>query len=103
MLPPIIAKHPYYSDDFFVSSDIMNFDYYEVKNFLHGGQSSYFSRRDEEMEFLDRITALVILKCFELDKTISSNNKKRTITWSKYVDRIFKDLIFGIQRQVPNK
>ncbi|MGN9163002.1 hypothetical protein [Clostridium sulfidigenes] len=69
--------------------------YSSRNNFLHAGQSSYFSRRDEEMEFLERVTALVILKCFELDKTISSNSEKRTITWSKYVDSIFKDLIFG--------
>jgi hypothetical protein len=69
--------------------------YSSRNNFLHAGQSSYFSRRDEEMEFLERVTALVILKCFELDKIISSNDEKRIITWSKYVDSIFKDLIFG--------
>jgi hypothetical protein len=69
--------------------------YSSRNNFLHAGQSSYFSRRDEEMEFLERVTALVILKCFELDKIISNNDEKRIITWSKYVDSIFKDLIFG--------
>lgn len=69
--------------------------YSSRNNFLHAGQSSYFSRREEELELLDRVTALVILKCFELDKTISSNNEKRTKAWSKYVDSIFKDLIFG--------
>ncbi len=69
--------------------------YSSRNNFLHAGQSSYFSRRDEEMEFLERVTALVILKCFELDKIISSNDERRIITWSKYVDSIFKDLLFG--------
>ncbi|MDF1618791.1 hypothetical protein, partial [Petrocella sp. FN5] len=69
--------------------------YLSRNNFLHAGQSSYFSKRDEEMDFLERVTALVILKCFELDSTIQSEKEKRTTIWSNYVDDIFKDLIFG--------
>lgn len=69
--------------------------YLSRNNFLHAGQSSYFSRRDDEMDFLERVSALVILKCFELDFTIQNGDEKRTTTWTNYVDSIFKDLIFG--------
>ncbi len=70
--------------------------YLSRNNFLHAGQSSFLTRRDDEMEFLDRVTALVLLKCFELDETIPVNGEKRTSLWTKYIDGIFKNIIFGM-------
>lgn len=69
--------------------------YTSRNNFLHAGQSSYYSRRDEDIEYLDKITALVILRCFELGKSIDGVGERRTKAWSKYVDNIFMDLILG--------
>lgn len=69
--------------------------YTSRNNFLHAGQSSYYSRRDEDIEYLEKITALVILRCFELDKSIDGVEERRTKAWSKYVDNIFMDLILG--------
>ncbi len=76
-------------------SELLEKLYSSRNNFLHAGQSSYYSRRDDEMDFLERVTALVILKCFEFDAQNQSENKKRITVWSNYVDSIFKDLIFG--------
>lgn len=59
--------------------------YLSRNNFLHAGQSSFLTRRDDEMEFLDRVTALVLLKCFELDETIPVNGEKM----NKSLDKIY--------------
>lgn len=69
--------------------------YTSRNNFLHAGQSSYYSRRDEDIEYLEKITARVILRCFELGKSIDGVGERRTKAWSKYVDNIFMDLILG--------
>lgn len=66
---------------------------------MHAGQSSYYSRRDEDIEYLEKITARVILRCFELGKSIDGVGERRTKAWSKYVDNIFVDLIFNATYQ----
>jgi len=75
----------------------LNSLYMSRNNFLHAGRTTYFTRNDEEIEFLERVTALVIIKCFTLEKEISSNGEKRIDVWSKYVDKIFNDLIMGVE------
>ena len=60
---------------------------------MHAGQSSYYSRRDEDIEYLEKIIELVILRYFELSKSIDGVGKRRTKAWSKYVDNIFMNLI----------
>ncbi len=75
----------------------LNSLYMSRNNFLHAGRTTYFTRNDKEIEFLERITALVIIKCFTLEKEISSTGEKRIDQWSKYVDKIFNDLIMGVE------
>ena len=75
----------------------LNSLYTSRNNFLHAGKTTYFTRNDEEIEFLERVTALVIIKCFTFEKEISSTGEKRIDVWSKYVDKIFNDLIMGVE------
>lgn len=71
--------------------------YTSRNKFLHADQSSYYSRRDEDIEYLEKITARVILRCFELGKSIDGVGERRTKAWSKLCYTLRSALHLGVK------
>lgn len=64
--------------------------YKDRSNFVHAGRTPVCSYEKNKVELLNRITALILLKYFELDRLLSlSSSKSRAEAWTQYLKNIF--------------
>ena len=70
--------------------------YKDRNNFVHAGQTPQFSYENNKLDILERITALMILKYFEVDGLLdASPGQNRLNAWTEYLNRVFNSIIFG--------
>lgn len=70
--------------------------YLDRNNFLHAGRTMYFPNDNEKYNILQKIVAQVIIKWLNIDCFLPiKDGEKRINAWARYVDSIFKDLIYG--------
>ena len=80
----------------FELATIINDLYIKRNDFVHAGMSVYFDYEDNSLYILEQIIAQLILLYFNIDSLISiQSGEKRISAWKKYVDNIFKKIIFG--------
>lgn len=70
--------------------------YKERNNFIHAGQTPQFSYENNKLDILERITALILLKYFDIDSLLDvSSGQTRLKAWENYLNQIFNSIIFG--------
>lgn len=70
--------------------------YRKRNDFVHGGQIAGFSYENETLEVLNQVTALIILKYFDVEDLLSEcNSTNRLNAWSEYLNDIFNSIIFA--------
>ena len=69
-------------------------NYIEMIFYMLVSQCNFLIMR-KNMTFFKKTVAKVIVKWKEIDKLFSKNeNAKRTSLWAKYIDDVFKSLIY---------
>ncbi len=70
--------------------------YIKRNNFVHAGKMSPFLEEKNPIEVLQYVIASLISKYLVIDKILPvCAGEKRITAWLKYIDCIFKDVIFG--------
>ena len=74
----------------------LNEIYKKRNDFVHAGQTPRFTSESKDINLLERITALLILKYFKLDFLSEANTEQARInSWLDYLDNVFDEVIFG--------
>ena len=74
--------------------------YKDRNNFVHAGQTPSYSYENNKIKALDQITALMILKYFELDSLLDvSSGQTRIKAWTEYLNEVFNSIIFGKEKE----
>lgn len=77
--------------------------YKDRNNFVHAGQTPSYSYKNNKLETLERVTALMILKYFEVDSLLDiSSGQTRVKAWTEYLNNMFTGIIFGQNEQTLN-
>jgi len=70
--------------------------YKDRNNFVYAGQTPSYSYKNNKLETLERVTALMILKYFEVDSLLNiSSGQTRIKAWTEYLNNMFSGIIFG--------
>lgn len=70
--------------------------YKDRNNFVHAGQTPRFSYENSKLDILDRVTALILMKYFEVDSLLDvSSGQSRINAWAEYLNQVFNGIIFG--------
>lgn len=70
--------------------------YRKRNDFVHSGQIARIFQVDDTLEVLNRVTALIILKFFDVDDLLkASNSTNRLKAWNEYINNVFDSIIFG--------
>lgn len=78
--------------------------YKDRNNFVHAGQTPSYSYENNKLKTLDQVTALMILKYFEMDSLLNlTSGKPRINAWTEYLNNMFTGIIFGQNEQALNK
>lgn len=74
--------------------------YKDRNNFVHAGQTPSYSYKNNKLETLERVTALMILKYFEVDSLLDvSLGQTRVKAWTEYLNELFNSIIFGKEKE----
>lgn len=74
--------------------------YKDRNNFVHAGQTPSYSYKNNKLETLERVTALMILKYFEMDSLLDvSSGQTRIKAWTEYLNEVFNGIIFGQEKE----
>ncbi len=93
MIPKLIHIDEFTS---FELATIIDELYKQRNNFVHGGQTPRFSYENNKLYVLERATALILLKYFDIDSLFQATSGQTRLTaWTEYLNKVFTDIIFG--------